>query len=453
MGEGNMRMNYKQCYAVILGWSFLLFIIVSILGVVPVQAAISSVSVFPSSLTTNVGEAFDIDVAVSSVMDLYGWEYRLGWNVALLDAVKVLESPFLKGAGRPTFFTYNFNSTEGWMIVDCTLLGEIPGVSGGGVLSTVTFYAKNAGECPLDLFNISLINSNDQTILSQDADGYWRSTPPRDIAVVSLDVSPTTAVPGTILDINVTFQNQGSYPEVFNVTVYANSTFIGIQQVSLNVASSTMVQFIWNTTGFEKGDYSVNASVDPVPGEVDIADNSKAADSLVTILALGHDIAVRNTVPVKTVVGQGFSLNVTVTVKNYGQFVEAFNVTLYFNTNIIGMQGVVLSSGEARQLLFPKNSSALAKGNYTLSATAGPVSGETCTADNTLTEGWVLVTTPGDVDGEGSVNIYDAIIIAWAYNSVPGSFNWNTNADINSDAAVDVYDAIILAGNFGKAFS
>ena len=448
-----MRMNYKQCYAVILGWSFLLFIIVSILGVVPVQAAISSVSVFPSSLTTNVGEAFDIDVAVSSVMDLYGWEYRLGWNVALLDAVKVLESPFLKGAGRPTFFTYNFNSTEGWMIVDCTLLGEIPGVSGGGVLSTVTFYAKNAGECPLDLFNISLINSNDQTILSQDADGYWRSTPPRDIAVVSLDVSPTTAVPGTILDINVTFQNQGSYPEVFNVTVYANSTFIGIQQVSLNVASSTMVQFIWNTTGFEKGDYSVNASVDPVPGEVDIADNSKAADSLVTILALGHDIAVRNTVPVKTVVGQGFSLNVTVTVKNYGQFVEAFNVTLYFNTNIIGMQGVVLSSGEARQLLFPKNSSALAKGNYTLSATAGPVSGETCTADNTLTEGWVLVTTPGDVDGEGSVNIYDAIIIAWAYNSVPGSFNWNTNADINSDAAVDVYDAIILAGNFGKTFS
>jgi len=448
-----MRMNHRQCCAVILGSSFFLFIIVSMPGVVPVQATISSVSVFPSSLATNVGEAFNIDVAVSNAMDLYGWEYRLGWNATLLDAVKVLEGPFLKGAGRPTFFTYNLNSSEGWMIVDCTLLGEIPGVNGGGVLSTVTFYAKNAGECPLDLFNISLINSNDQTILSQDADGYWRSTPPHDIAVVSLDVSPTTAIPGTILDINVTFQNQGSYPEVFNVTVYANSAFIGIQQVSLNVASSTMVQFIWNTTGFEKGDYSVNAFVDPVPGEVDIADNSKAADSLITILALGHDIAVRNIVPFKTVVGQGFSLNVTVTVKNYGQFVEAFNVTLYFDANIIGMQGVVLSSGEAGQLLFPKNSSVLAKGNYTLCVTAGPVSGETCTADNTLTEGWGMITTPGDVDGERSVNIYDAIIIAWAYNSVPGSFNWNPNADINSDDAVDVYDAIILASNFGKTFS
>jgi hypothetical protein len=158
-------------------------------------------------------------------------------------------------------------------------------------------------------------------------------------------------------------------------------------------------------------------------------------------------------VPFKTVVGQGFSLNVTVTVKNYGQFVEAFNVTLYFDANIIGMQGVVLSSGEAGQLLFPKNSSVLAKGNYTLCVTAGPVSGETCTADNTFTEGWVMITTPGDVDGERSVNIYDAIIIAWAYNSVPGSFNWNPNADINSDAAVDVYDAIILASNFGKTFS
>lgn len=446
-------MNCKQCYAVILSSSFLLFIIVSMLCVVPVQAAISSVSVFPSSLATNVGEAFDIDVVVSSVMDLYGWEYRLGWNVTLLDAVKVIEGPFLKGAGRPTFFTYNFNSTEAWMIVDCTLLGEIPGVSGGGVLSTVTFYAKNAGECPLDLFSISLINSNDQTIPSQDADGYWRSTPPHDIAVVSLDVSPTTAVLGAIIDINVTFQNQGIHPEVFNVTAYANSTFIGIQEVYLNMTSSTMVQFTWNTTGFGKGEYSVNASADPAPGEVDIADNTKAADSLITILAMGHDVAVRNIVPVKTVVGQGFSLNVTVTVKNYGQFVETFNVTLYLNGNIIGMQGVVSSSGEARQLLFPKNSSTLAKGNYTLRAIAGPVSGETDTTDNTLTEGWVVVTTPGDVDGEGSVNIYDAIAIAWAYNSVPGSSNWNPNADINSDVAIDVFDAIILAGNFGKTSS
>jgi len=448
-----MRINHRQCFAVLLSLSLFLFIIVSVPYIVPVQAVISSVNVLPSSLTTNVGQPFDIDVTVSSAMDLYGWEYKLGWNATLLDAIKVLEGPFLKGAGRPTYFTYNLNSAEGWMTVDCTLLGEIPGVGGGGVLSIVTFYAKNAGECPLDLFNISLIDSNDQTIPSQDADGYWRSTPPHDIAVIGLDVSPTTVVPGAIVDIDVILQNQGSYPEVFNVTAYANSTFIGIQEVYLNMTSSTMVQFTWSTTGFGKGEYSVNASADPVSGEVDIADNSKAADSLVTILAVGHDIAIRSIVPGKTVVGQGFSLNVTVNVKNYGQFAESFNVTLYFDTDIIGTQVVILSSGEARQLLFPKSSSALAKNNYTSHATASPVSGETYTADNTLTEGWVVVTTPGDVDGEGNVNIYDAITIAWAYNAVPDSSNWNPNADVNSDAAIDVFDAIILAGNFGKTSS
>ncbi len=58
----------------------------------------------------------------------------------------------------------------------------------------------------------------------------------------------------------------------------------------------------------------------------------------------------------------------------------------------------------------------------------------------------------GDVNGDGSVDIYDAIILAGAYNSVPGSPNWNPNADINNDGIVDIYDAIILAGNYNQHY-
>jgi len=56
----------------------------------------------------------------------------------------------------------------------------------------------------------------------------------------------------------------------------------------------------------------------------------------------------------------------------------------------------------------------------------------------------------GDVNGDGTVDIYDAIILANAYNRERGNAKWNVNADINGDGIVDIYDAILLANNYGK---
>lgn len=58
----------------------------------------------------------------------------------------------------------------------------------------------------------------------------------------------------------------------------------------------------------------------------------------------------------------------------------------------------------------------------------------------------------GDLNGDNIVDIYDAIILAGAFNSHLGSPNWNPNADINSDGTVDIYDAIILAGHYGQHY-
>ncbi|MGD0495783.1 MAG: dockerin type I domain-containing protein [Candidatus Bathyarchaeia archaeon] len=56
----------------------------------------------------------------------------------------------------------------------------------------------------------------------------------------------------------------------------------------------------------------------------------------------------------------------------------------------------------------------------------------------------------GDINGDGVVDIYDAIQMAKAFNTAPGNPKWNPNADLNHDGFVDIYDAIILANNFGK---
>jgi hypothetical protein len=55
-----------------------------------------------------------------------------------------------------------------------------------------------------------------------------------------------------------------------------------------------------------------------------------------------------------------------------------------------------------------------------------------------------------DLNGDGVVDIYDAITLANAYNSRPGDPNWNAIADLNDDNIVDLYDALVLANNYGK---
>jgi hypothetical protein len=57
-------------------------------------------------------------------------------------------------------------------------------------------------------------------------------------------------------------------------------------------------------------------------------------------------------------------------------------------------------------------------------------------------------TIAGDINGDGTVNILDAIILANAFLTKPGDPNWNPNADINSDGVVNILDAIILANHF-----
>jgi hypothetical protein len=65
----------------------------------------------------------------------------------------------------------------------------------------------------------------------------------------------------------------------------------------------------------------------------------------------------------------------------------------------------------------------------------------------------VHITSPtliGDINGDGTVDIYDAIMLANAYNSIPIDPRWNPKADMNNDNIVDIFDAIILANNYGR---
>jgi len=164
-------------------------------------------------------------------------------------------------------------------------------------------------------------------------------------------------------------------------------------------------------------------------------------------LAARHDVAVVGVHPWKTIVGQGFSMHINVTVTNQGDFTETFNVTVYANTTAIQTKTLTLTSQNSTTITFTWNTSGFVKGNYTIWAYAWPVAGETDKADNTFTDGWVIVTIPGDVNGDHIVDISDLVITVGAIPSAPGWPNWNPNADINGDGVCDVSDLVICVGN------
>jgi len=60
---------------------------------------------------------------------------------------------------------------------------------------------------------------------------------------------------------------------------------------------------------------------------------------------------------------------------------------------------------------------------------------------------------PGDITGDGKVNILDLQRLAWAFDSQPGSPNWNPDADLTCDDKVNIFDLQRLAWNFGNDYT
>lgn len=105
-----------------------------------------------------------------------------------------------------------------------------------------------------------------------------------------------------------------------------------------------------------------------------------------------HDIAVSDVTVNATVVAPGEAVNITVVVENQGNFAEIFNVTVFYDSNSIDKKEDALRVGENLTLSFTWDTSGVVAGNYTIKAEATAVPGETETADNTFSDGAVVVT-------------------------------------------------------------
>lgn len=185
---------------------------------------------------------------------------------------------------------------------------------------------------------------------------------------------------------------------------------------------------------------------------LNVTDNDglwNAFSRVTVVYEVNHDIALVNVIPNKTVAGQGYNLSINVTVENQGDTMENFNITAYANTTIIETREIALENGNSTAVTFTWNTTDIPIGNYTVSANATILPGETDTEDNTFIDGWVVVTILGDLNGDFTVNLKDLYIIAHAFGSMPGDPHWDPRADLNRDSITDTEDLVTAAKNYG----
>jgi parallel beta-helix repeat protein len=95
-----------------------------------------------------------------------------------------------------------------------------------------------------------------------------------DLAVTNTAISKTVIGQGYNATVNITVQNQGSQTQIFNITLYANTSIIQTLQLYLLSGNTTTRTITWNTTGWTKGAYTLKATVTIIPAETDTADNT-----------------------------------------------------------------------------------------------------------------------------------------------------------------------------------
>ncbi len=120
----------------------------------------------PDEQTVGLGSPVQVDVSISDVQDLYGFQFDLTYDPGVLQFQSITEGPFLSSDGNSTFWwndtgddtTYSINNTA------CVRWGPVGGIDGDGVLATVTFTTAGTDTSPITLENVILTDPDGNPI-------------------------------------------------------------------------------------------------------------------------------------------------------------------------------------------------------------------------------------------------------------------------------------------------
>jgi uncharacterized repeat protein (TIGR01451 family) len=218
-----------------------------------------------------------------------------------------------KNEGEGTAFGVYITETLDEDLDDSTLvIGPVISKANGSVIAgpgtynpstrTITWLVGKVGPSEGGLANFTIKVRNDApegTEIVNFATVYFPSVPETtatntiisvvghpSIGIRNLSPLKTAIARGSILYLNLTIANEGCLAEAFNVTIYANSTIIRTENITMPGRSVNSLILTWNTAGVPYGNYTISAYTTPVPGETNTTDNTYT-DGWVIVTILG----------------------------------------------------------------------------------------------------------------------------------------------------------------------
>jgi len=163
------------------------------------------------------------------------------------------------------------------------------------------------------------------------------------------------------------------------------------------------------------------------------------------------NIAVTDVTADPTVVYEGETVNILVTVSNQALTPQTLNITAYYDNDPIETQTINnLAPNTDLTITIYWNTANATPQSYTIKAVATQVPGETNLNDNTYVDGTVNIKITGDVNGDGQVDVADLTIVSIAFGNFEGEPDYNPIADLNHDGVVDMRDLAKVARHLGE---
>jgi len=140
-----------------------------------VTTAGTSILLEPSQLTVFKGETFTVNIKITDVTDLRGWEFKLYWNSTILNCTSAqIQTPTAWENNTLEFgpgLENNYNATHGrfWLAQAATY--PAPSFNGSMTIATLTFQANETGTTALLLQDTKLGDSQAQPITHSAASG------------------------------------------------------------------------------------------------------------------------------------------------------------------------------------------------------------------------------------------------------------------------------------------
>jgi hypothetical protein len=457
----------------------------------------------PSDPVANPTEFFTVNLTVENAPNIEAWEAKLTWDISILKfptgvgeaAAMIKEGPFLNDTHPHTEFVVTApNLVERTVLFGCYMTHPTPpnGASGNGTLASITFEVIESGACDIEIVDAVLSKYNGTGDLYPPTDlviqgASFISTKPY-VDFYWTPVSPEVNEACTF-NASACFDPGGSND---NITLYTWDFGDG------NETSTSSPVIVHKFGAYNDAGWVVNLTC---------TDDDAEEWFKVQSLRMWHDVLAVDIWPTVDYL-DGTAWNVDwlhsganedvmgwpypttqvwflVTGTNLGTYTETFNLTLYadLDTGVIGDEYVINwrypffgawiedspyetitlgpQTGSGWWPFFAADMVGWPEGNYTLTAMASTVPGETDTANNVFTAPFLFEVTAipswlsGDANMDGVVNILDMVLAALYFGRTSSEWlagNFDARADIKQDGIVNILDLVVIGINWGKTF-